>query len=637
VIAVLGYVKVAAATPSIKVADCAYNAEQIIALIKKAEAENIRLLCMPELCITGSTCGDLFSHKILLESAKAALLKVVAESAECRVLSVVGLPMEFLGKVFNVAAVFCRGNILGFVPKENIPSRDDVSEFRHFTPAFSGNYVFHLNGQELSFGTDIIFECKDYCDFMLSVEVGEDTWVQRPPSVTHTSAGATIIANISASGETVGKAAHRRMVMTGQSERLLCAYVYANAGYGESTTDKVFSAHNIICENGKILAESPPFGDGFAVSEIDLHALNHDRRRAHDFYVNQKFKHSIEVFSFGDKNVIHCESLTRKISPYPFVPEDENERATRCTEIITIQAHALAKRLEHTGAQAVLGVSGGLDSTLALLVSARAYEKLGADKSKIVAVTMPCFGTTERTKGNAYKLCEALGIPCREIDITEMVRQHLRDINHPEDNHDITYENTQARVRTLVLMNLANQNNGLVIGSGGLSELALGWATYNGDHMSMYGVNAGVPKTLVRHIVQNIAVSCENQKLKSVLEDILATPVSPELLPPENGEISQHTEDIVGPYELHDFFIYHTLRKGREPSQILELANVAFNKKYPPEEIKKWLKIFISRFFSQQFKRNCLPESPKIGSVSLSPRGDWRMPSDAMSNSWTIG
>lgn len=654
-----GFVRVAAATPKIRVADCAYNAEQIISLIKRVDTENIRLVCMPELCITGYTCGDLFLQGELLESAKNALFKIVAECAKFNVLAAVGLPLEHNGKLFNVAAVFCRGKILGFVPKTHIPNYGEFYELRYFTAAcaagdtdnmyprqlirLEAGYGFRSDEKTSSpnstgrkiqpvefipFGTKLIFECEEMPELKLAVEICEDAWAPNPPSTNHATAGATIIFNLSASTETAGKAAYRRLLASGHSARLLCGYVYSNAGYGESTTDVVFSAHNLICENGTVFAESPPFGEGWAVSEIDLTSISHDRRRMNIFAAKNGY---VTVpFSLNT----HCGSLTRKVSPTPFIPE--NNIAVRCEEILNIQSHGLLKRLDHIGAKAVLGISGGLDSTLALLVTARAYGIMSLAKAEIIAITMPCFGTTERTKNNAHKLCEAMGIPCREIDITETVRQHLRDINHPENHHDITYENAQARIRTLVLMDVANQNGGIVIGTGGLSELALGWTTYNGDHMNMYGVNAGVPKTLVRHLV-NHAAETGGEMLKAVLEDILRTPVSPELLPPKDGEIIQQTESILGKYELHDFFIYHTLRWGRKPSQILALAQIAFSGKYTNDEIQSRLKLFYSRFFSQQFKRSCLPDAPKVGTVSLSPRGDWRMPSDAVCSTWLDG
>jgi NAD+ synthase (glutamine-hydrolysing) len=443
-------------------------------------------------------------------------------------------------------------------------------------------------------------------------------------------AGATIIANLSASDETIGKAAYRRMLTAGQSGRLICAYIYVDAGHGESRTDMVFTGHNLVCENGAILKESPPFGAGWAVSEIDVRSLIHDRRRINTFSSSCE-GYVVTPFSLEGGGV----SLTRFIDPAPFVPSNKLEKDAVCEEILNIQATGLAKRLEHTASKTVtLGISGGLDSCLALLVAVRAFTMLKLPPSGILAVTMPSFGTTARTKGNAWALCEALGVTCKEIDISDSVRLHLRDISHSEEDRDVVYENAQARVRTLVLMDLANQTGGIVIGTGDLSELALGWTTYNGDHMSMYAVNSGVPKTLVRHIVRHVVDTSKDDKLAATLTDILDTPVSPELLPPEEGQISQRTEELVGPYELHDFFLYHVVRWGRRPREIFGLARVAFSDAYPGDVILKWLKVFYQRFFAQQFKRSCMPDGPKVGSVTLSPRGDWRMPSDAALDVW---
>ncbi|MCL1863688.1 MAG: NAD(+) synthase [Defluviitaleaceae bacterium] len=600
------FVRVAAVTPKIRVADCVYNANAIIDAINKANEQNIRLICMPELCITGYTCGDLFLQSSLLEGAETALYKIVEETKHCHVVAIVGLPMDF-GKLYNCAAVFSRGKILGIVPKSTIPDYGEFCESRYFS-AWDGTITYR-NG--IPFGANMLF------GFAFAVEIGEDLWATNPPSVRHATAGATIIANPSASCASVGKAEKRRALVSGQSGRLLSGYVHADAGMGESTTDLVFSAHNLICENGNVIAESAPFGDGFVMSEIDLAALAYERRRMTTFKKDDSDYVHVPFVLDTDTDV-----LTRKFSPTPFIPE--KNIAERCEEILNIQSQGLKKRLEHIGAKSIIGISGGLDSTLALLVAARASNKNG-----ITAITMPCFGTTTRTKTNAHKLCEALSISCREIDITEQTRQHLHDISHPREQHDTTYENAQARIRTLVLMNIANQENGIVIGTGSLSELALGWATYNGDHMSMYAVNAGVPKTMVRNIVKHILQTTENAALQDVLADILDTPVSPELLPPKQDEITQKTEEVVGPYELHDFFIYHTLRWGRTSEQVLGLAKIVFKGIYTHDEIKKWQAVFYRRFLSQQFKRNCLPDSPKVGSISLSPRGNWRMPSDA--------
>jgi NAD+ synthase (glutamine-hydrolysing) len=491
-----------------------------------------------------------------------------------------------------------------------------------------------FEGRGVPFGTRLIFQCGEEKAFQIAVELCEDLWVPSPPSSSHAMAGATVIANLSASDEVIGKASYRRMLASSQSGRLACAYAYANAGRGESSTDMVFSGHNLICENGTVLSESRPFGDGWAVSEVDLHALEHDRRRMNTygacFAGRSEAPYTVVPFSLETDPGV----LRRHVDPYPFVPHEKKERNERCEAILDMQAAGLEKRIVHTSAKtAVIGVSGGLDSCLSLLVTARVMAKLGRPMSDITAVTMPCFGTTERTKANALALCEALKVECREIDITDAVRVHLRDIGVSEECRDVTYENAQARVRTLVLMDLANKSGGLVVGTGDLSELALGWSTYNGDHMSMYGVNAGVPKTLVRHIVKYAADV--SPVLTKVLEDILATPVSPELLPPSGGDIEQRTEKIIGPYELHDFFLYHVVRWGRSPSKVFALAAIAFRGIYEGPVILDWLKVFYRRFFANQFKRSCLPDGPKIGSVSLSPRGDWRMPSDAASGLWT--
>ena len=585
------YIKVAAATPTTRVASPHENAKSILSLVKRAHDEQIAILCLPELCITGYTCGDLFLQSTLLNAASKSLHWLIEKTANYNVLTIAGIPIAQNNNLYNMAAVFCKGQLLGMVPKSFIPNYGGLYELRHFTP---GN-------------ANILFKCSD---FTLGIEIGEDLWTPSPPSTRHALAGADIIANLSASSESIGKAEYRRSLAKGQSARLICGYIYAEAGSGESTSDLVFSGHNMICENGVLLNESLPFADdNWTVSELDMHALAHDRRRMTTFTVNPE-GYTAVPFSLD----IPRPSLSRFIDPSPFSRGNEEM-------ILSIQAAGLSKRLDHIGSRCVvLGVSGGLDSTLALLVAARA-------EADILAVTMPCFGTTERTRKNAHALCGALGIPCREIDITESVSIHLQDIGHTS-TEDITYENAQARMRTMVLMDLANQQGGIVVGTGDLSELALGWATYNGDHMSMYAVNTGVPKTLVRYIIQYAAENAPPD-LQAVLTDILDTPVSPELLP------GQQTEDVIGPYELHDFFLYHLMRWGRSPKSIYHLADTAFSDgKYSSEEILKWLKIFLRRFFTQQFKRNCLPDGPKIGSVSLSPRGGWRMPSDASLTLW---
>jgi NAD+ synthase (glutamine-hydrolysing) len=638
-----GYVRVAAATPHIRVADCMYNAERILALMERATREEVRLLCLPELCLTGYTCGDLFLQDALIRAAGEALAFLVEKSADFPLLVVAGTPFLHGGKLFNTAAVFGGGKLLGLVPKTHLPNYSEFYELRHFSPAPRETCAARFGGRDAPLGARLLFQHKtdsNTAGFCVAAEICEDLWIPAPPSSFHAMAGATIIVNPSASDEVVGKSAYRRSLVAGQSARLVCGYVYADAGRGESSTDMVFAGHNLVCENGEVLSESPPFGGAWAAAEIDLHALEHDRRRMNTFAPGPAPASGYTVVPFSLDT--RLSALSRAIDPHPFVPQDTREKGARCEAILDMQAAGLAKRLEHARARtAVLGLSGGLDSSLALLVTVRAMKGLGRPLSDVVAVTMPCFGTTARTKSNARRLSEILGVDCREIDITPSVRAHLRDIGHSEETQDVVYENAQARVRTLTLMDLANRTNGIVVGTGDLSELALGWATYNGDHMSMYGVNSGVPKTLVRHIVRHAADAAragagagKNSPLAEVLEDILATPVSPELLPPSGNDIRQQTEDLVGPYELHDFFLYHTVRWGRSPEKIYALSLAAFKGAYEPEVILKWLRVFYSRFFSQQFKRSCIPDGPKIGSVSLSPRSDWRMPSDASDKAW---
>jgi NAD+ synthase (glutamine-hydrolysing) len=596
--------------------------------MKEASRDGVKVLCLPELCLTGYTCGDLFLQERLLSAALEALAGLIEKSATLPLITAVGLPLVNEGKLFNVAAVFCLGRLLGIVPKTYIPNYGEFYEMRHFSPATKETKRVSLCGVDVPMGVKILFQDDKTPALRIGAELCEDLWIPIPPSSFHAMAGASVIANLSASDEVIGKAAYRKNLAASQSGRLVCAYLYSNAGRGESSTDMVFSGHSLVCENGEVLSESPPFGNGRAAADIDLHALGHDRRRFNTWGMDVS-GYEIVPFSLETKPA----SLRRHFARHPFVPSDEGERNTRCEAILDMQVAALEKRLDHSGAKsAVVGVSGGLDSALALIVTARAAEKRGWPVSRVAAVTMPCFGTTGRTRSNALSLCEALGIACREIDITDSVRRHLRDIGHDEGDLDVVYENAQARVRTLVLMDLANQAGGIVVGTGDLSELALGWSTYNGDHMSMYGVNAGVPKTLVRHIVKYVADT--SPELTSVLTDILDTPVSPELLPSSGGDIGQRTENIVGPYELHDFFLYHAIRWGRSPSGVFGLCRYAFVGIYEPEEILKWLRVFYKRFFASQFKRSCLPDGPKIGSVSLSPRGDWRMPSDAACDAW---
>ncbi|MEE1242533.1 MAG: NAD(+) synthase, partial [Frisingicoccus sp.] len=535
------------------------------------------------------------------------------------------------GKLYNTALVFKDGQILGIVPKTFIPNYAEFYEARHFERGIKSPIRIKLLGQETWFGTQLLFECTSIPGFVVGGEICEDLWAPNPPSISHALAGATVMFNISASDETTGKDAYRKALVESQSARLICGYVYAGAGEGESTTDLVFPGHNLICENGTCMAESKKFDTGIVYADLDVARLNGERRRMTTFIQNEDKAYVRVAF----ENEVKTLELERYIDPRPFVPQEDQDRAKRCEQILSIQAMGLKKRLAHTHCQnAVVGISGGLDSTLALLVTVRAFDMLGLDRKQIMAVTMPCFGTTDRTYNNACQLVNELGAKLMEVNIREAVSLHFRDIDQDINNHDVTFENGQARERTQVLMDLANQCGGMVIGTGDLSELALGWATYNGDHMSMYGVNASVPKTLVRHLVRYYADTCTSENLKNVLLDILDTPVSPELIPPKEGEISQKTEDLVGPYELHDFFLYHMMRFACPPAKIYRLANMAFKDEYSPETILKWLKNFYHRFFTQQFKRSCVPDGPKVGSVALSPRGDWRMPSDASARLW---
>jgi len=630
-----GFIKAAAGTPNIRVADCEYNAGQIIALMGQAAEQGVKVLALPELCVTGYTCGDLFLQDTLLQGAEDALKRILEETAKLDMVTAVGLPVGYRGKLYNCAAVICKGEILGLVPKTHIPNYGEFYEARWFAPAGAlGETDFCIpfagrNTVEISAGQ--VFRCAEVPELTLGVEICEDLWAVEPPSGRLAAEGATVILNLSASNEVAGKAGYRRALVTGQSGRLVCGYVYADAGEGESTTDLVFAGHNMIAENGALLAETR-FSAGLTVSEIDVKRLAFERRRmttfrplGRDVYPN--------YFSLQLTETV----LTRPIGKNPFVPEDAGDRRERCEEIFTIAALGLKRRLEHTRAScAVVGLSGGLDSTLALLITARAMDLLGRPRTDILALTMPCFGTTSRTKSNAQTLAERIGAEFRTVDIGEAVKVHFRDIGQSMEDLSVTFENGQARERTQVLMDIANQRGGMVIGTGDLSELALGWATYNGDHMSMYGVNGSIPKTLVRHLTAYAAgqAAQSDPRLAAVLRDILDTPVSPELLPPSQGEITQKTEDLVGPYELHDFFLYYAVRWGFSPRKVFRLALAALGADYDRDTILKWLKNFYRRFFAQQFKRSCLPDGPKVGTLALSPRGDWRMPSDAVSALW---
>ncbi len=625
-----GFVKVAAVTPKIKVADPHYNAKVISKEIEEASERGAKIIVFPELCLTGYTCGDLFLQELLLTQALAALSEVTSATEGTDALVFVGLPLIKKHKLYNVAAVLQDGEVLAFVPKSYIPSYAEFYETRHFVP---GNFMpepFLYEDKEILFGTDILFQVDGVQGMTVGCEICEDIWVPRSPGTDHALAGATVIVNLSASNETVGKDVYREMLVKAASAGQISAYIYCSAGEGESTQDLVFGGHNIIAENGTVLAQAKRFATGAIYADIDIHRLCHERRRMNTYGETAREHRILPVHMEQEETLID-----RSFSARPFVPDQTGEREKRCEEILSIQSYGLKKRYEHTGCQsAVLGISGGLDSTLALLVTARAFDMLGLERDKITSVTMPCFGTTDRTYDNACKLARLLGTTLREVDIKEAVHIHFRDIGQEEDCHDITYENGQARERTQVLMDIANRTGGLVIGTGDMSELALGWATYNGDHMSMYGVNVGVPKTLVSHLVRYYADTCGDEALRALLLDVLDTPVSPELLPPVDGVIAQKTEDLVGPYELHDFFLYYMLRCGFEPSKVYRVACMAFTGIYDNSVILKWLKIFYQRFFAQQFKRSCLPDGPKVGSVALSPRGDLRMPSDACAKIW---
>ena len=631
-----GFIKTAAVTPKVQVADPEGNAREIIRLAKEAAGNGAKIIVFPELCITGYTCGDLFLQELLLESAKEALLQIIRETRELDALIFAGLPWEKEGKLYNVAAVFQGGKLLGLVPKTCIPNYGEFYELRHFARGNQeADAVWTDSGDGerdyIPFGTRLLFTCEEMPGLAVAAEICEDVWVPDPPSIHHALAGATVIVNCSASDETTGKDAYREALISGQSARLVCGYIYANAGEGESSQDLVFGGHNLIAENGKILSRSARFKNETIYADLDIARIVGERRRMTTFFSRTDAVYTEIGFHLNKEET----KLSRFIDPAPFVPDDSQDRQKRCEEIFAIQYMGLKKRLEHTRSRtAVVGISGGLDSTLALLVAVRAFDSLGLPRKGILGVTMPCFGTTDRTYRNACELVRKLGGTLREVDIREAVTTHFRDIGHDPEVHDVTYENSQARERTQVLMDLANQSGGLVIGTGDMSELALGWATYNGDHMSMYGVNAGVPKTLVRHLVRYYADTCGDPELAATLLDVLDTPVSPELLPPKDGVIAQKTEDLVGPYELHDLFLYYVLRFGFALSKIYRLARLAFAGAYGEDTILKWLKTFYRRFFTQQFKRSCLPDGPKVGSVAVSPRGDLRMPSDASAAIW---
>ena len=627
-----GFVKVAAATPHIRVADTQFNTQQIVEQISLAVKEGAELVVFPELCVCGYTCGDLFGQDVLLNGCVAALKTIAQSTKDSNILVFVGVPYKTDGVLYNCAAVVNGGKVLALIPKRHLPNYAEFYEKRNFQPYKGENRTVVFDGEEIPFGNKIVLRSEKDADFTVAAELCEDLWVPAPPSVSHALMGANIIVNLSASDETAGKAEYRRLIVGTQSGKTVSGYVYADAGEGESTTDMVFSGHNMICENGTLLAECRPFEDkGILYAEIDVHKLAFERRRINTFYDTSSLSGYAFVPFRADGN---WEKLTRVPARLPFVPQGEQALGERAELILSIQAAGLKKRLEHTCAQsAVLGISGGLDSALALLVTVRAFDALKKERKDILAVTMPCFGTTKKTKDNALRLMHELGVTCRTVPIGDAVLQHFKDIGHDEKVRNAAYENAQARMRTMVLMDLANDHNGLVIGTGDLSELALGWATYNGDHMSMYAVNGSVPKTLVKFLIGYEAKRLGGEA-GSALTDILNTEISPELLPPENGKIAQKTEELVGPYELHDYYLYYAVRWGFSPAKVFYLAKQTFAGVYEESVLKKWLVNFYKRFFSQQFKRSCLPDGAKVGSVSLSPRGDWRMPSDASVRLW---
>ena len=645
-----GFIKVAACTSEIQVADVDFNVDKIISQLEKCREEGVKVAVFPELCITGYTCQDLFFQNALLDKAMEGVVKIAKTTTDSDMLVAVGVPVRANGKLYNCAAVIQDGEVRAFVPKTHLPNYNEFYEARHFAPYRGECAAIDLREYgQLEFIPPMeqtVFVCEEIPELVVGFELCEDLWVADPVSNYLAKAGATLICNLSASDEVIGKDSYRRQLVSNQSARLVAGYIYCSAGDGESTQDMVFSGHNIIAENGSILAESRLFENGITISEIDFKKLAFERRKISTYPASAEWDYSSKDSGFLNMENISRErfslemgetALTRKFAKTPFIPSNQAERNERCHLILQMQSHGLMKRIAHTHSKTVvIGISGGLDSTLALLVCVMAMDLLKRPHTDIVAVTMPCFGTTKRTRSNAEILCDALGVTFREVDISKAVLQHFEDIGHDYNDHSVVFENGQARERTKVLMNIANQVSGMVVGTGDLSELALGWATYNGDHMSMYGVNASIPKTLVRHIVQYYGDTCTSDTLRDVLYDILDTPVSPELLPTDESgtEMTQKTEDLVGPYELHDFFLYYGIRWGFEPSKVKRLAKYAFEGDYPDEVIDKWLKTFYRRFFSQQFKRSCLPDGAKIGSVTLSPRGDWRMPSDAVAKLW---
>ena len=630
-----GFIKVAAATPKIVVADVEQNVATMEQQIDEAIQAGAKIIVFPELCITGYTCQDLFLQNKLLAAALDGLYELAEYTDGLDALVFVGLPFQYKNKLYNVAAALNDGQVLALIPKTHLPNYGEFYEARHFAKGPKQAVPVTLFDEEIPFGTDVLFECDAMPGMLVAAEICEDVWTPDTPGTRHALAGANVLVNLSASDEIVGKAEYREMLIKATSARLIAGYIYASAGEGESTQDVVYGGHNMIVENGVMLAVSKKFDSGVIYSDFDIEKLMHERRRMNTFgYEGDRLSEGENYVTVPFSLILEETKLHRTFAPTPFVPGDIRMKEARCEDILNIQANGLKKRLEHTHSKSVvIGISGGLDSTLALLVIVRAFDLLGKSHKDIYAITMPCFGTTDRTYENACKMAQVLGCTLEEIDIKESVKKHFEDIKHDMSVHNITYENGQARERTQVLMDIANRENGMVIGTGDMSELALGWATYNGDHMSMYGVNSSVPKTLVKHLVQYYADTCKEEELANILMDVLDTPVSPELLPPENGAISQKTEDLVGPYELHDFFLYYMLRYGFSPAKVYRMAVETFDG-YEEEVIMKWIKTFYRRFFAQHFKRSCLPDGPKVGSVAISPRGDLRMPSDASANLW---
>lgn len=627
-----GFLKVAAASVDVKVADPAFNKEKIMEMITEEYSRGVKLLVLPELVLSAYTCQDLFLQRTLLCECRKQLEEILKETAHMDMVIVLGMPLVVDQNLFNCALFLQKGEILGIVPKRHLPNYSEFYEMRHFTPGKREVRMIRLLGKEVPFGMNLLFCCENMEELVIGCEICEDLWSPLPPSTWHAMAGATVIVNPSASDETTTKNTYRRGLVSSQSARLVCAYLYSSAGEGESTQDLVYSGHHLIAEYGTVLAESGRFVNECIETEIDLQRLEADRRRMSTFVTDEAGEQYHRVyFTLKEEET----KLTRPFSKTPFIPADKKEKEERCDEILTIQAMGLKKRLAHTRCRsAVIGISGGLDSTLAVLVTVRAFDMLKIPRENIVCVTMPCFGTTDRTYSNAVTLVKRLGATLREIRINQAVEQHFKDIGHDREVHDVTYENSQARERTQILMDIANQVGGMVIGTGDMSELALGWATYNGDHMSMYAVNCSVPKTLVRHLVRYYADTAGEKELEDVLLDILDTPVSPELLPPVDGVISQITEDLVGPYELHDFYLYYMLRFGFGPEKIFRIARIAFEAEYDKATLYQWLRTFSWRFFAQHFKRTCLPDGPKVGSIAVSPRGDLRMPTDASPSAW---